>query len=228
MRILVVEDEPALARMLERGLTSHGHQVTITDNGEDAVELAQDAGVDVVLLDIALPGLDGHQALARMRARRPGLPVLMLTARDDLPSKVRALEGGADDYVTKPFAFEELVARIRAHTRNRDQRGATVLEVGDLRIDLLSRRVWRAGRPIELSSREFALLEYFARHPNQVLSRDQILFAVWEYDYEPASNVVEVYVRYLRRKLTAGREPSPIITVRGAGYRFEPHGLSPG
>ncbi len=222
MNILAIEDEPAILRMLERGLSAQGHQVMTAESGEVGALMAEDEAIDLVLLDISLPELDGHAVLARIRARRPSLPVLMLTARDDLDNKVRALDAGADDYLTKPFAFEELLARIRALTRRADQQQASQLEAGDLRLELLSRRAWRGERSIDLSSREFALLEYFMRHPNQVLSRDQILFAVWEYDYEPASNVVDVYVRYLRRKVSPSGEPSPISTVRGAGYRLDP------
>jgi DNA-binding response OmpR family regulator len=218
MRILAVEDDPAILRMLERGLVAAGHQVLTADNGEDGALLAIDEGVDVVLLDISLPELSGHEVLTRIRARRPALPVLMLTARDDLDNKVRALDAGADDYLTKPFAFEELLARIRALTRRTDQASAGALAVGDVRLDLLGRRAWRGERPIELSNREFTLLEYLLRHPGQVLSRTQILFAVWEYDADPSSNVVDVYIRYVRRKLG---EPSPITTVRGAGYRYD-------
>ena len=219
MRILAVEDDPGILRMLERGLAAAGHQVLTAENGEDGALLATEEGVDVVLLDISLPELSGHEVLARIRARRPALPVLMLTARDDLDNKVRALDAGADDYLTKPFAFEGLLARIRALTRRTDQASAGALEVGDVRLDLLGRRAWRDDRPIELSNREFTLLEYLLRHPGQVLSRTQILFAVWEYDADPSSNVVDVYIRYVRRKLG---EPSPITTVRGAGYRYDP------
>ncbi|HEX2883946.1 MAG TPA: response regulator transcription factor [Candidatus Limnocylindria bacterium] len=218
MRILAVEDEPAILRMLERGLAASGHQVLTATNGEDGALLALDDGVDLVLLDISLPELNGHQVLARIRARRPELPVLMLTARDDLDNKVRALDAGADDYLTKPFAFEELLARIRALTRRADQASASELAVGDVRLDLLGRRAWRNDRLIELSSREFALLEYLLRHAGQVLSRTQILFAVWDYEADPSSNVVDVYIGYLRRKLG---DPSPISTVRGAGYRYD-------
>jgi DNA-binding response OmpR family regulator len=221
VRILAVEDDPGILRMLERGLAAAGHQVLTAANGEDGALLATAEGVDVVLLDISLPELSGHEVLARIRARRPALPVLMLTARDDLDNKVRALDAGADDYLTKPFAFEELLARIRALTRRTDQASAGALEVGDVRLDLLGRRAWRGDRPIELSNREFTLLEYLLRHPGQVLSRTQILFAVWEYDADPSSNVVDVYIRYVRRKLG---EPSPITTVRGAGYRYDPPG----
>lgn len=219
MRILAVEDDPGILRMLERGLAAAGHQVLTADNGEDGAVLASEEGVDVVLLDISLPELSGHEVLARIRARRPALPILMLTARDDLDNKVRALDAGADDYLTKPFAFEELLARIRALARRTDQASAGALEVGDVRLDLLGRRAWRADRAVELSNREFTLLEYLLRHPGQVLSRTQILFAVWEYDADPSSNVVDVYIRYLRRKLG---EPSPITTVRGSGYRYDP------
>ena len=219
MRILAVEDEPAILRLLERGLTAAGHQVLTASSGEDGAVIAMDEAVDLVLLDISLPELSGHEVLGRIRSRRPALPVLMLTARDELDHKVRALDAGADDYLTKPFAFEELLARIRALTRRADQSSAAQLEVGDVRLDLLGRRAWRGGRVMELSNREFALLEYLLRHPGQVLSRTQILFGVWEYDADPSSNVVDVYVRYLRRKLG---EPSPISTVRGAGYRFDP------
>lgn len=219
MRILAIEDEPAILRMLERGLVASGHQVMTASNGEDGAVLAEDESVELVLLDISLPQLSGHEVLSRIRKRRSDLPVLMLTARDDLDNKVRALDAGADDYLTKPFAFEELLARIRALTRRADQSSASQVEVGDVRLDLLARRAWRGERVIELSNREFTLLEYLLRHPNQVLSRTQILFAVWEYDADPSSNVVDVYIRYLRRKLG---DPSPITTMRGAGYRYDP------
>ena len=219
MRILAIEDEPAILRLLERGLGAAGHQVITATSGEDGAILAVDDDVDLVLLDISLPELDGHAVLARIRARRPELPVLLLTARDDLDNKVRALDAGADDYLTKPFAFEELVARIRALTRRSDQATSSELTVADVSLDLLGRRATREGRLIELSNREFALLEYLLRNAGRVLSRTQILFAVWEYDADPSSNVVDVYIRYLRRKLG---EPSPIATVRGAGYRYDP------
>ena len=222
MRILLIEDEPAVARMVERGLTAHGHQVLTAESGEDGLLFVRTEALDLVLLDILLPGADGHQVLADIRRARSDLPVMMLTARDDLRSKVSALDGGADDYVTKPFVFEELLARIRALTRRADQRQASTLEFGDLRIDLLSHRVWRGGRPAELSRREFALIEYFARHPGQLLSRQQILSAVWEYDFDGESNVVDVYVRYLRQKLDRAGDPSLFTTVRGSVYRFDP------
>ncbi|HEX2221604.1 MAG TPA: response regulator transcription factor [Candidatus Limnocylindria bacterium] len=221
MKILVVEDDPAIQRLLSRGLEGAGHEVVIAGDGEDALTLAADEAIELVILDLGLPDMEGQSVLRHLRARRPGVPVLVLTARDDVGQKVQALDGGADDYMTKPFAFQELLARIRALTRRADQPSSTRLESGDVRLDLLARRAWRDDREIELSAREFALLEYLMRHANQVLSRTQILMAVWEYDADPTSNVVDVYIRYLRRKLSPQDEPSPITTVRGMGYRFE-------
>ena len=221
MRILIVEDEPRIVRLLERGLAAHGHQVESAADGEDGLLMAGDEAIEMMILDIGLPGMDGQEVLRQVRVRRPDLPVLMLTARDEVRSKVRALDSGADDYLTKPVALEELLARVRALSRRRDQAQASVMEVGDVRIDLLARRAWRGDREIDLAAREFALLEYFMRHPGQVLSRSQILETVWEYDYDPGSNVVDVYVGYLRRKLRGSSADAPISTVRGAGYRFE-------
>ena len=222
MRILIVEDDPAIARFLERGLAAHGHQSVSADNGHDGVIMAADESVDFVLLDIMLPGMDGQEVLRRIRARRPNLPVLMLTARDEVRDKVTALDSGADDYLTKPFDLEELLARMRALVRRADQPEASRIVMGDLKMDLRSHRVWRGEKSVELSSREFALLEYFVRNSGQVLSRQQILSAVWDYAFDPGSNVVDVYVSYLRNKLDRRGDPSLISTVRGAGYRFEP------
>ncbi len=222
MRVLVVEDDPGVVRMLERGLAAHGYQCVSAGDGEEGARGAEDETVSLVLLDIMLPGLDGQEVLKRIRLRRPGLPVLMLTARDDLRNKVGALDGGADDYLTKPFAFEELLARIRALIRRSDQPRSSHIAVGDLKMDLLSRQVWSAEKRVELSSQEFALLEYFMRHPRQVLSRQQILSAIWDYAFDPGSNVVDVYVSYLRRKIDRPGHTSAIATVRGAGYRFDP------
>jgi DNA-binding response OmpR family regulator len=221
MRILIIEDDPAIARVLQRGLRAHGHQTVLAETGEDGVLLATDDTMELVILDIALPGLNGYQVLERIRTQRSRLPILMLTSRADLDSKVKALRGGADDYLTKPFAFEELLARIHAITRRIDQPESSQIRAGDLRLDLLAQRVWRGDALIELTSREFALLEYFMRHPNQVLSRQQLLFGVWDYDFDPESNIVDVYVRYLRNKIDVPGQPSTITTVRGAGYRFE-------
>lgn len=225
MRILIIEDDESIARVMQRGLRAHGHQTVLAETGEDGVLLATDDTVELVLLDISLPGLNGHQVLERIRSERPRLPVIMLTARSDVKSKVDALHAGADDYITKPFAFEELLARIQAVTRRFDQPEASQIRAGSLRLDLLAQRVWRDDELIELTAREFALLEYFMRHPNQVLSRQQILFGVWDYDFDPESNIVDVYVRYLRGKIDEAGKPSAITTIRGAGYRFE---LPPG
>jgi DNA-binding response OmpR family regulator len=220
--ILIVEDEAAIARFLERGLNAHGHRVFCAYDGQEGARLAVEEPVDLVLLDISLPRLDGREVLRRIRLRRPDLPVLMLTARDDTSNKVGALDAGADDYLTKPFVFEELLARVRALTRRSSQSESAQIKTDDLRIDLLSRHAWRKDEKIELSSREFALLEYFMRHCGQVLSRQQILSAIWDYDFEPASNVVDVYVRHLRNKVDPPNGPSLIQTIRGAGYRFDP------
>lgn len=222
MLILIVEDEAAIARFLERGLNAHGHKVLCAYDGEEGTRLAVDEPVDMVLLDISLPRLDGREVLRRIRLRRPNLPVLMLTARDDMRNKVGALDAGADDYLTKPFVFEELLARVRALTRRSGQAESAQIRTNGLKIDLLSRHAWRGDEKIELSSREFALLEYFMRHCGQVLSRQQILSAIWDYDFEPTSNVVDVYVRNLRNKVDPPDGPSLIQTVRGAGYRFNP------
>jgi DNA-binding response OmpR family regulator len=222
MRVLIVEDDPAIVRFLERGLAAHGHRAVTADNGHDGVQMAADESVDFVLLDIMLPGMNGQEVLRRIRARRPGVPVLMLTARDEVRDKVSALDSGADDYLTKPFDLDELLARMRALVRRADQPQASRIQLGDLKMDLRSHRVWRGEKLVDLSSREFALLEYFVHHHGQVLSRQQILSAVWDYAFDPGSNVVDVYVSYLRNKLDRRGEPSLIATVRGAGYRFEP------
>ena len=224
MRILIIEDDEAIARVLQRGLRAHGHQTVLAETGEDGVLLSTDETVELTILDISLPGLNGHQVLERIRSSRPRLPVLMLTARADLDSKVKALNAGSDDYLTKPFAFEELLARFHAVTRRLDQPESSQIRAGHLRLDLLAQRACRGDEMVELTAREFALLRYFMRHPNQVLSRQQILDSVWEYDFDPESNIVDVYVRYLRNKIDAPNHPSLIITVRGAGYRFEPPG----
>jgi DNA-binding response OmpR family regulator len=222
MRILVVEDEPNLASVIKRGLEGQGHQALIAETGEDAILFVRTEPFDLVLLDIALPDRDGHEVLAAVRRVRRDLPVIMVTARDDVASKIGALDQGADDYITKPFNFDELLARIRALTRRADQAHASKIAWQGLQIDLLSHRVWRDEQEVPLSRREFALLEYFARNPGRLLSRQQILAAVWEYDYLGESNVVDVYVRYLRNKLDRPGEPSLFTTIRGSGYRFDP------
>jgi DNA-binding response OmpR family regulator len=220
MRILVVEDEPAIADFLRRGLQAEGYAVDCAHDGLEGERRALSGDVDLVILDVMLPQRDGMVVLDKIRARKPALPVIILTARGEVEDKVSALDSGANDYVTKPFSFDELAARVRAHLRSPEQGRATELEVAGIRLDFLTRRVERGGMPITLSAREFELLAYFMRHPGQVLSKQQILSAVWGYDFDPGTNVVEVYVGYLRRKLAAHGGPAPIETLRSVGYRL--------
>jgi DNA-binding response OmpR family regulator len=228
VQILVIEDDERIARFLERGLGAQGHQVMVSGDGREGLELAADPLVELVILDLSLPGIDGQEVLRRLRESRRSVPVLVLTARDALDQKVQALDAGADDYLTKPFALDELLARVRAITRRGDQAAADRIELGGIRLDLHAHRVEVDGTSVDLSAREFALLEYLMRHAGQVVSRIQILAAVWEYDFDPQSNVVDVYIRYLRRKVDRPGEESLIETVRGAGYRFrEPRSAAP-
>ena len=221
MRILVVEDEIAIADFVQRGLEAEGYSVTCAYDGIEAERQALSNDIDLVVLDLMLPGRDGLSVLSRIRDRKPALPVVVLTARDAVEDKVAGLDGGATDYVTKPFSFDELTARIRAHLRRpTGQADSTVLDAAGIHVDLLSRDVTVGNRAIHLSAREFDLLAYFMRHPNQVLSREQILSAVWGYDFDPGTNVVEVYVGYLRRKLGTRGRPAPIETMRSVGYRL--------
>lgn len=220
MHILIVEDDERISSFLQRGLSDRGHQVSLAESGDDGLEMALDPLVELVVLDLSLPGLDGQEVLARLRQERRSLPVLILTARDALDEKVRALDGGADDYLTKPFALDELLARVRALSRRSDQASSDVIDLSGVRLDLTARQVEAAGSSVDLSTREFALLAYLMRHAGQVMTRTQILAAVWGYDFDPLSNVVDVYVRYLRRKIDHADEPSLIETVRGVGYRF--------
>jgi two-component system, OmpR family, response regulator len=224
MRILVVEDEPLIVSFLERGLRAEGYVVDAAGDADGALERLRAATPDLVLLDVMLKGSDGFDVLATIRAIDPGLPVIMLTARGDIADRVRGLDLGATDYVVKPFAFAELAARVRAHLRGAaagdGQRRADMLQSGRLRLDLLRREVAVDGHAAELSAREFALLAYLMRHPGQVLSREQILSGVWGYAHDPRSNVVDVYVGYLRRKLAEVGCPDSIQTVRGLGYRL--------
>ncbi|MDQ3391462.1 MAG: response regulator transcription factor [Actinomycetota bacterium] len=215
-RILIVEDEPRIVSFLERGLKSAGYSTIAVDRGKDAVALARDDAFDLMILDLGLPDFDGQRVLAQIRTRGERLPVIILTARDGVEDTVRGLEGGADDYVTKPFRFEELLARLRLRLRDEATTESTVLVAGILKLDLRSRRASVGERVVELTAREFALLETMLRHAGQVLSREQLLSHVWGYDFDPGSNVVDVYVRYLRRKLGDG----VIETVRGMGYRL--------
>jgi DNA-binding response OmpR family regulator len=224
MRILVVEDEDSIADFVRRGLESEGYSVTWTSDGLEGEALALGGGFDLVLLDLMLPGRSGIDVLSSVRKAFPALPVILLTARGDVDDRVRGLDAGATDYVPKPFSFEELAARVRAHLRTSEQEAVTRLEAGDLVINLLPRHVERAGRPISLSATEFDLLALLARHVGEVVSREQILAAVWGYDFDPGTNVVGVYVSYLRKKLALPGHPAPIETVRSVGYRLRGDG----
>jgi DNA-binding response OmpR family regulator len=215
-RILIAEDEDRIVSFIEKGLRAGGYSTVAVNTGPDALSLARDDSFDLMVLDLGLPGMDGQEVLRAMRARGERLPVVILTARDNVTDTVAGLEGGADDYMTKPFSFEELMARIRLRLRDATTPETTVLTAGAVTLDLRSRRASVGDRVVELTSREFSLLETFVRHPEHVLSREQLLSHVWGYDFDPGSNVVDVYVRYLRRKL--GEDV--IETVRGMGYRL--------
>ena len=222
MRVLIVEDDRGIASFLEKGLQAEGHTVTLAGGVAAArpwLEPGQD-GVDLVLLDLRLPDGHGEDLLRGVRARGLDIPVIVLTAKGEVHEKVAGLDAGANDYITKPFAFEELLARIRAVIRANSQPSGAELVVGDLRLDLLTKVAHRAGRRIELAPREWTILELFMRNPDQVLSRTQILNRCWDYSFDPGSNVVDVYVGYLRRKLNAPGLPPIIQTIRGAGYRL--------
>jgi DNA-binding response OmpR family regulator len=218
-RILIAEDEPRLASFLENGLRAAGHTTTVSHDGLEAATIAIDDDFDLLILDIGLPGQDGFAVLRSIRGRGVRMPVLVLTARDEIDDTVTGLNLGADDYVTKPFVFEELLARVRARLRGGDRGGEGLsLRVGAIELDVRARRAEAAGDVVDLTAKEFALLETFLRHPGQVLSREQLLSHVWGYDYDPGSNIVDVYVGYLRRKLGQER----FETVRGMGYRLRP------
>lgn len=214
--ILIAEDEARIAAFIEKGLRAASHSPTIATTGPDALAYALSGEFDLMILDIGLPGMDGYEVLENLRGQGSPLPVIILTARDSVTDTVASLEGGADDYMAKPFRFEELLARIRIRLKDQGSTQSVVLTQGSLSLDLRTRIVTVAQRQTELSAREFALLETFLRHPGQVLSRAQLLSRVWGYDFDPGSNVVDVYVRYLRNKVGADR----ILTVRGAGYRL--------
>jgi DNA-binding response OmpR family regulator len=220
VHILIVEDEAAIAGFLERGLAAEGYAVSCVADGVEGARAAQATDIDLVVLDLMLPRRDGLEVLAGIRETRPHLPVIVLTARAETGEKVAALDRGATDYVTKPFSFDELAARVRAHLRGRDEASLRRIEAADIRLDLISRKVERDGMPVRLSATEFRLLAYLMRHSNQVLSREQILRAVWGYEHDPGTNIVGVYVGYLRRKLAVSDRPAPIETVRSAGYRL--------
>lgn len=216
-RILIAEDEPRIAAFVEKGLSANGFAVTTVGDGPSAHDYALTGGFDLLVLDIGLPGMDGFEVLAALRGSGSTIPVIILTARDSVRDTVAGLENGADDYMPKPFRFEELLARVRLRLAPERTAAVTVLTHGGLSLDLRTRRATALGRTVDLSAREFALAEAFLRHPGQVLAREQLLSHVWGYDFDPGSNVVDVYVRYLRRKIGADR----IVTVRGMGYRLD-------
>jgi two-component system, OmpR family, response regulator len=220
MRVLVVEDEVKMASLIRRGLREEGLAADVAIKGEDALWLADATAYDTIILDVMLPGIDGFETCRRLRAGGIWTPVLMLTARDGVEDRVAGLDGGADDYLTKPFSFAELLARLRALARRGVVERPSVLAVGDLRLDPATRQVWRADAEIFLSAKEFAILETFMRRPGEVLSRYQLLEHAWDYEYENRSNVVDVYVRYLREKIDRPFDRQSIETVRGAGYRL--------
>jgi DNA-binding response OmpR family regulator len=215
-RVLIVEDEPRLVSFLEKGLRSNGFTISVAEDGATALAAASDQDFDLVILDLGLPDIDGLDVLREVRKRGEHLPVIILTARDEVTDKIGGLDRGADDYVTKPFRFEELLARVRARLRPAGTPESTVLEAAGVKLDLRTRTAFVEGQTVELTAREFTILETLLRHPGQVLTREQLLSQVWGYDFDPGSNVVDVYIGYLRRKLGNGL----IETVRGMGYRL--------
>jgi two-component system OmpR family response regulator len=224
MRILIVEDEPKLAQLVARALREEGHPADVAGNGGDALWMAQSAPYDAIVLDVMLPDVDGFEVVRRLREKEVWTPVLMLTARDAVGDRVGGLDAGADDYLTKPFAFDELLARLRAVARRGGHERPTVLTAGDLRLDPAAHRAWRGDTELELSTREFALLELFMRHAGQALTRLQLLEGAWDMAFESRSNVVDVYVRYLREKIDRPFDRSSLETVRGVGYRLREDG----
>jgi two-component system OmpR family response regulator len=224
MRVLVVEDDPKMAGLLRRGLRDEGTIADVASNGEDAVWMAGSREYDVVVLDVLLPGIDGFETCRLLRANHSWAPVLLLTARDSVEDRIAGLDGGADDYLTKPFSFGELSARLRALVRRGPVARTALLEVGDLRLDPATRRVWRGSCEVTLSQREFGLLEAFMHRPGEALSRLYLLEHAWDYAYENRSNVIDVYVRYLREKVDRPYGVVSIETVRGHGYRLREDG----
>ncbi len=218
MRILLVEDDKKVASFIRKGLEEEGYAVDVAADGEAGLFMGLDRVHDLIILDVMLPKKPGFQVLRELRQGSVATPVLLLTARDTVEDKVQGLDAGADDYLTKPFAFAELLARVRALLRRRAEARAPTLQIGDLVLDPATRSVARGGEPITLTNREFALLEYFLRNPGRVLTRAMIADHVWDYNFDTGTNVIDVYVNYLRKKVDAGREPKLLHTVRGAGY----------
>jgi two-component system, OmpR family, response regulator len=224
VRILVIEDELKMASLLRRGLTEEGHVVDVAGTGDEGLWMAGEVEYDAIVLDLMLPGMDGFEVCRRLRHRGVWTPVLVLTARDSVEDRVSGLDAGADDYLPKPFSFAELFARLRALVRRGASERPAVLEVGRLRLDPATRQLWRDQTEIHLSSKEFAVLETFMRRPGHVLTREQLLEHAWDFAFEPNSNVVDVYIRYLREKIDRPFGGRSIETVRGAGYRLRAEG----
>ena len=222
MRVLVVEDEERIAEFVRNGLTEHGYAVDVACDGDEALDWADVAAFDLIILDVMLPVRDGFDVCRTLRARGLRTPILMLTARDAVEDRVQGLDSGADDYLVKPFAFAELVARLRALTRREPQVRSPVLQLGDLVLDSTTREVTRGGRLLDLTTKEYGLLEYLMRHPNQVLTRTMIAEHVWNYDFDNATNVIDVHIKNLRRKVDDPFPTKLIQTIRGAGYRIAP------
>ena len=220
MRILVVEDEPRMAALIQQGLEEEAYAVDVVGNGRDVQLWVESATYDMVLLDIMLPGMSGLDVCRQLRAAGHNMPILMLTARDTLPDKVKGLDSGADDYLVKPFAIEELTARMRALARREAPVKTAVLTIADLTLDPASKLAQRSGEIIELTAKEYALLETLMRHPNQILSREQIIDHVWNMEFDSGSKLIEVYISNLRKKIDADHAPKLIHTVRGLGYRI--------
>jgi two-component system OmpR family response regulator len=220
MRVLVAEDETRMASLLKRGLEEEGYAVDVSGDGLEAVWMATENEYDVIVLDVMLPGIDGFEVCRRLRAEERWAPVLMLTARHQVEDRIRGLDAGGDDYLTKPFSFAELVARLRALLRRGSHERPTVLVVGDLRLDPSRRRAWRGKTQLDLTAKEFALLEFFMRHPGEVVSRTRLLEHVWDFAFDGTSNVIDQYVAYLRRKIDRPYGREDLETVRGAGYRL--------
>ena len=218
MRILLVEDDAKVARFIRNGLREEGFAVDVAEDGQQGLQFARDFEYDVVILDILLPKLDGISVLKAIRAHDPQTPILMLTAMDTVEDKIRGLNKGADDYLTKPFAFEELLARIRALLRRKYRTASTALRFEDLRVDLVTHQVFRGDREIQLTPKEFALLEYFLQNPNKILTRTMIAEHVWDYHFDPETNVIDVYMNYLRNKIDRDFSVKLIHTIRGVGY----------
>jgi len=218
MRILLVEDDPRVASFIRRGLREERYTVDVAKDGEQALFFAQTGEYDLIVLDVMLPKRDGLDVLRRLRSDRVTVPVLILTAKDELQDKVTGLNAGADDYLTKPFGFDELLARIRALLRRRGDLMPTVLRAEDLELDVVRHRAVRAGKPLILTNREFSLLEFLLRHPNQIVTRTMLAEHVWEHDFDPLSNVIDVHIARLRRKIDESFTPKLLETIRGSGY----------